>query len=72
MIEELLAPTVFMAWMRMGPIALGFKDLSASESFRALVDDVKGEGRPKDKNWIPYSGFKYLNDELRKRDLQKA
>ena len=72
MIEELLAPTVFMAWMRMGPVAEGFRDLSASKSFRARADEVEGYGRPMDKDWIPWSGFKYLNDELRKRDKLKA
>jgi hypothetical protein len=72
MIEELLAPTVFMAWMRMGHVAEGFRDLSASKSFRALADDIEGNGRPKKKDWLPWSGFKYLNDELRKRDLQKS
>ena len=68
MIEELLAPTVYMAWMRMGPVAKGFKELSATKSFRALQDDVEGYGRPK--NLRPWSGFEYLNDELRKREAQ--
>jgi hypothetical protein len=72
MIEELLGPTVFMAWMRMSLVAENFKDLTAKRSFRVLVDDVEGYGRPKNKDWVPWSGFKYLYDELRKRDLEKA
>lgn len=68
-IDELLAPTVFMIWVRMGPIAEGFKELSATESHRSQYNDLEGHGRPK--NWSPWSGFKYLNDELKKREAQK-
>jgi hypothetical protein len=67
-IYELLAPTVFMAWMMMGPVAEGFKELSAKDSHRALYNDLEGVGRPK--NWEPWSGFKYLNDELKKKEEQ--
>jgi hypothetical protein len=68
MINELLAPTVFMAWMRMGPVTDGFRELTADPGFRESVGDVEGLGRPKD--WTPWSGFKYLNDELRKKESQ--
>jgi hypothetical protein len=68
MIDELLAPTVFMAWMRMGPIAEGFKELTKDEGFRARFNDVEGVGRVK--NWVPWSGFKFLYDELKKKEAQ--
>ena len=67
-IEELFAPTVFIAWVRMGPIVKGFKELSKTDSHRAQYNDLEGEGLPK--KWDPWSGFEYLFNELKKRDRQ--
>jgi hypothetical protein len=56
LMEELLVNQVLVAWYRMGPIVEGFEKWTSSRS------------APVSNKYPVYSGFKYLNNELIKRD----
>jgi len=65
-LDELLAPTTFMAWVAMGPILKGFEEYIKQESVRNRFRDV--EGVAISSRYSPWSGFEYLFNELRKRE----
>ncbi len=67
-LDELLAPNVFMAWVVMGPILKGFDEYIARDSVRTRFRDI--EGLAVSKRFKSWSGFEYLYNELRKREEQ--
>ena len=56
LVEELLVNQVFVAWFRMEPIVEGFKGW------------INTRPAPMSSKYETYSGFKYLYEELAKRD----
>jgi hypothetical protein len=66
LLEELLAPVVFMAWVVMGPIIKGFEEYIERESVRTRFRDFERLGVSK--RYKSWSGFEYLYNELRKRE----
>jgi hypothetical protein len=61
LVEELLANIVFYSWYKMSPIVLGFRELTKHQN----------EGKGKSTKYEQLSGFKYLYNELNKRDPRK-
>lgn len=65
-LEELLAPTVLMGWVVMGPILKGFEGYIERDSVRTRFRDI--EGLSVSKRFKSWSGFEFLYNELRKRE----
>ena len=58
LVEELLANIVFISWVKMGPIVLGFRERTKHQH----------GGRGNSTKYEQMSGFEYLYNELNKRD----
>ena len=69
LLDELISPNVFMAWVMMGPIVKGFEEYVKRPSIRNRYRDAEGHSLSKIfKSW---SGFEYLYDELKRREQQR-
>lgn len=69
LLDELISPNVFMAWVMMGPIVKGFEEYVKRPSIRNRYRDAEGHSFSKIfKSW---SGFEYLYDELKRREQQQ-
>ena len=60
LVEELLGNIILISWIKMGPIILGFREMTLT----------RHDGLGRVRNFPPLSGFDYINNELKKR--QKA
>jgi hypothetical protein len=69
LLDEFIAPNVFMAWILMGPIVKGFKEYVMNPSYRSRYRDIEGQGYSK--IFDAWSGFEYLYDELKRREQQQ-
>ena len=67
LLDELVSPNVFMAWVVMGPVLIGFQERAEKGTLRSRWGDSDREGSLS-KMYKPWSGFEYLNDMLKKRE----
>ena len=67
LLDEFIAPNVFQAWVKMGPIVKGFVEYVKRASMRRSHD---AEGHGFSKIFEAFSGFEYLYDELKRREQQ--
>ena len=67
LLDELVSPNVFMAWVVMGPVLIGFQERAEAGDLRSRWSDSSREGSLS-KLYKPWSGFEYLNDMLKKRE----
>lgn len=61
LLDQLLVNLVFVSWLQMGPIVLGFREYTSGS-------DARFEGRGSSERHPQMSGFEYLYNELRKRE----
>jgi hypothetical protein len=69
LLDELISPNIFFAWVVMGPVIKGFEEYSKEGGFRANYDDYDDRGISK--VYKPWSGFEYLYDTLKKREEEE-
>ena len=62
LLEELLVNIVLISWIHIGPIVKGFREYSEGGGGRFSGMSAGSE------RYSQYSGFEYLNNELRKRE----
>ena len=69
LLEELISPNVFMAWVVMGPVVKGFQMWVENSDVMLSFHDYEKEGLSRAyKSW---SGFEYLYDLLKKREEEQ-
>jgi len=61
LLDQLLVNLVFVSWLHMGPIVIGFREYTSGK-------DARFEGRGSSMRHPQMSGFEYLYNELRKRE----
>ena len=67
MLDELVSPNVYMAWVTMSPVLKGFIERSSTGALRRRSRD---EGRLS-KMYSAWSGFEYLYDTLKKKEAEQ-
>jgi len=67
LLDELVSPNVFMAWVVMSPVLIGFQERAMRGELRSRWGGSSREDAVS-KLYKPWSGFEYLNDVLKKRE----
>ena len=61
LLDQLLVNLVFISWLKMGPIVMGFREYTSRS-------DSRFGGRGSSERHLHLSGFEYIYNELRKRE----